>query len=82
MNLNVTTQYTTHPVSGAGKIVAKGHGRQSTVSFDHSISHSRNHGRAAAALANKIFSPDEQRGWLNLKHDDLGNGKHRFYNDN
>lgn len=47
--VTITTQYTTND-KGAGKIVAKGGGKQRTVAYDHSLTPSQNHGAAAGTL--------------------------------
>lgn len=49
--MKIRTQYTTHPTTGAGKIVARGiGGKQKTTNYDHSRSVPANHGIAAANL--------------------------------
>lgn len=51
METVIRTAYTTHPTTGASRIVAKGAGKQRTVPFDPSVSSDRNHGLAAGVLA-------------------------------
>lgn len=51
MSTIIRTSYSTHPVSGAARIVAKGAGKQRTVAFDHSRTMAENHGLAAGTLA-------------------------------
>ena len=46
--------------SGAGIIVAKGHGRQRTHRIDHSKSQQWNEGAAAGLLANVLLDSEQQ----------------------
>ena len=47
--------------AGAGRMVAKGEGKQRTVNYDHSLSVSKNHANAAAELGNALgWKPDEE----------------------
>lgn len=52
--MNITTKHTSN-VNGRGQIVAKGGGKQRTVSLDHSKSNDWNHGNAAGTLALVLF---------------------------
>lgn len=61
----VTTTYTTTKVNGAGRILAKGFGKQKSMPYDHSITVSQNHGRAAAALVRSQVSVDA---WDRVAH--------------
>lgn len=47
----IRTSYVTLPTSGASRIVAKGGGRQKTITYDPALSSDRNHGNAAGELA-------------------------------
>lgn len=71
----IRTAYTTHPTSGASRIVAKGAGRQRTVPFDPAKSSDWNHGNAAGTLALAL-------GWKwhsGIEHDMNDSGtKHGF----
>jgi len=62
--MNIATKYRTN-AKGSGRIIAtgtiEGKRRQATVPYDHSISRNRNHGRAAAALANKASQAEQRR---------------------
>lgn len=75
---NVTTTYGTRK-DGSGIIVAKGAGKQKTVSFDPEQSVDRNHGIAAGTLLRDLVKPD-RRGFVaaTAKHEVLGDGKQRF----
>ena len=46
----ITTKYTVND-KGAGRVVAKGNGKQRTLPFDHGSSIGWNHGQAAGHLA-------------------------------
>lgn len=56
--LRIRTAYKTTK-TGAGRIVAKGGGKQVTKPFDHALSKGDNHGLAAADLALKV----QPTGW-------------------
>lgn len=82
---SITTQHTSN-ASGAGVIVAKGHGKQRTIRVDHSKSDDFNRGAALGALLN-VLTDDRQRAML--KHPSAksrvsvesltdGGGKHRW----
>lgn len=58
--MRITTSYVT-AANGAGKILAKGEGKQRTVPFDHSLSVARNHGVAAGTLALVLVQGDTAR---------------------
>ena len=49
----ITTRYTVTE-KGAGRIVAKGNGKQATVVYDHEHSADWNHGEAAGTLCLKL----------------------------
>lgn len=69
----ITTTYTTTD-KGAGRIVAKGNGKQRTIPFDHEVSVDRNHGNAAGELALVLGLP-----WVDtIVHGPMGGGKHLF----
>lgn len=81
----ITTTKTTTP-TGAGRVVAKGHGKQRTVNWDHSKSADANFGAAAGALLN-VLTDDRQQAML--RHPSGGQrvrvtplteagGRHRF----
>lgn len=61
MHTVIRTAYTTHPTTGASRIVAKGGGKQRTVPFDPSKSSDWNHGNAAAEVARLLFVGDTAR---------------------
>jgi hypothetical protein len=46
--------------NGAGNIVAKGHGRQKTTRWDHSLSVDANLASGAGALLNLLTTPQQQ----------------------
>lgn len=48
--MNITTKHKSN-ASGRGQVIAKGGGKQRTISWDHSVSADRNHGAAAGTLA-------------------------------
>lgn len=48
--MNIRTRYTSN-ANGCGQILAKGAGRQRTVSYDDALSSDANHGNAAGTLA-------------------------------
>lgn len=78
MSTNITTTYGTRK-DGSGIIVAKGAGKQKTVSYDPALSVARNHGAAAGTLLRDLVRPDRRHFvQATAKHVDLGNGKHRF----
>ena len=53
--MQIITQHTSSKNSGRGQVIAKGMGRQLTVSWDHSISPDDNNFEAAQALRDKYF---------------------------
>jgi hypothetical protein len=79
----VTTTYHKNS-NGAGRITAKGKGKQRTVTYDHSKSADSNHGLAAAALLNALLTPMEAAVHRHpsaqdrIAHTGLGNGVHKF----
>lgn len=60
--LTITTTYTSN-AKGAGRVVAKGHGRQRTVPTDPAYSPDQNHAAAAGALLN-VLTDDRQQAML------------------
>lgn len=54
MQITVTTKYSSHPTSGAGRIVAKGAGKQKTLPYNHRATREENHADAAASLFNRV----------------------------
>lgn len=55
--MKIRTAYKTNG-SGTGQIVAKGGGKQRTVTYDHRMTAAENHGAAAGVLANVFgFGP-------------------------
>ena len=71
--MNITTKYTTTS-TGAGRIVAKGGGKQRTLPYDHSASRERNHGLAAGELA-KVLGLT----WSDsVTHMGFNDGTHKF----
>ena len=81
----ITTTQTSN-ASGAGTIVAKGHGKQRTVRLDHSKSDDYNRGAALGALLD-VLTDDRQKAMLRhpsarqrVRVESLtdGGGKHRW----
>jgi len=62
-----------HTASGTPKVLAKGHGRQKTISYDHSKSHEANYGAAAGALLNLLTTDLQQ---AKVKHPSGGQRVH------
>lgn len=58
----ITTTYRTD-ASGKGKVTAKGHGKQRTVSYDPAVDPDTNHGAALGLLLN-VLTDDRQRAML------------------
>lgn len=55
----IVTQY--RPTSaGAGRIVAKGHGKQKTVPINHALSTEGKHGAAVGALLDPMLTPRQR----------------------
>ena len=68
MKVTIRTEYKTR--QGAGRITAKGGGKQRTIPYDHSRSPGQNHGEAAGILGNALgFNSD-----ADLSAVDNGNG--------
>lgn len=57
--MNLTTTYSTKP-NGAGKITAKGQGKQRSVNYDPALSVDANHGGAAGALLTVLLDERQQ----------------------
>lgn len=85
MSFTIITTHTSN-ASGRAQVVAKGHGKQRTVSLDHSKSDDFNRGSALGALLN-VLTNDEQK--AKLRHPSAkqrvrvfsltdGGGKHRW----
>lgn len=72
--LNITTTLV-HTDKGAPKIVAKGSGKQRTISYDHGVSHERNFGTAAGTLALALGVTEYREG---TTHEIVTGAKHRF----
>lgn len=81
----ITTQHTSN-AQGRAQVIAKGHGKQRTVSLDHSKSDDFNRGAALGALLNVLTDARQQ---AMLKHPSAkrrvrvesltdGGGKHRW----
>lgn len=69
----ITTTYGSK-ANGAGKIVAKGGGRQRTVTYDPAVSKERNHGSAAGDVALLLgWKVDDE-----IVHIGFDNGVHKF----
>lgn len=56
---SITTTQSSN-ASGAGIIVAKGHGKQRTTRIDHAKSDDANRGAAVGALLDVLASPEQQ----------------------
>jgi hypothetical protein len=69
----IRTQYTTTS-TGAGRVVAKGGGKQRTITYDHGQSPRRNHGNAAGELALVLGLPWDDR----ITHIGFANSTHQF----
>lgn len=72
----MTTITTTiaHTSTGATRIVAKGKGKQRTISYDHATSHDRQHGEAAGTLALVLGLPNVE----NISHEIVDGNTHKF----
>lgn len=78
MSTNITTTYGTRK-DGSGIIVAKGAGKQKTVSYNPEKDAGYNHGAAAGTLLRDLVRPERRQFLIaTAKHIDLGDGKHRF----
>ncbi len=60
MSFTITTSYHTNPATGAGKVVAKGHGRQRTLPYDHDKGQDGSHGAVVGTLLNALTTPEQQ----------------------
>lgn len=56
---SITTRHTSN-ASGRAQVIAKGHGKQRTVSVDFSKSNDYNDGAAVGALLNVLASTEQQ----------------------
>jgi hypothetical protein len=71
--MTITTKYTTTS-TGAGRILAKGNGKQKTLPYDHAFSDKRNHGLAAGELAKALGLT-----WSDsITHVGFNDGTHKF----
>lgn len=59
MSVTITTTYHAN-ANGAGRITAKGRGKQRTSNYDPARSVDANHAAAAGVLGNVVLSPVEQ----------------------
>lgn len=77
--LTIRTQYTTTE-RGAGRILAKGGGKQRTLPYDHSVSPARNHGLAAGELALVLITGKKARqiAARGFSHIGRANSTHEF----
>lgn len=77
--MNITTTYGSR-ANGSGIVVAKGGGKQKTVSFDPERTPGQNHGDAAGELLKSIVKPGRREFLLTTAKvtDELDNGKMRF----
>lgn len=81
----ITTTHTAN-ASGRAQVVAKGHGKQRTVSLDHGKSDDANRGAAVGALMDVLTTPEQQAklrhpsGGQRVRVESLtdGGGKHRW----
>lgn len=71
--VTITTKHTS-TATGAGRVLAKGGGKQRTIEWDHSVSSARNHGNAAGelALALGLSWHDD------ITHNNVDNSTHKF----
>lgn len=82
---SITTTYTSN-AQGAGRVVAKGHGKQKTVPTNPAYSPDQNHAAACGALLNLLTTPLQQAkvkhpsGGQRVRVDSLSDagGKRRF----
>lgn len=81
----INTQHASNANSGRKQVIAKGHGRQRTVSWDHNLSGEQNHASAAGALLN-VLCDDRQQAMLRhpsggqrvtTSHDEYAPGRFR-----
>lgn len=57
--ITLTTTVTAN-ASGRAQVVAKGHGKQRTISLDHALSDEANRAHAAGALLDVLTTPRQQ----------------------
>lgn len=85
MQFTITTTHTSN-ANGRAQVVAKGHGKQRTVSLDHSKSDDFNRGTALGALLD-VLCDDRQKAMLRhpsakqrvtVESLTSGGGKHRW----
>lgn len=73
MAITITTKHTSN-ANGRGQIVAKGGGKQRTVSYLHEHNSDVNHGLAAGELASVLGLV-----WSDsITHDRMVDGRHKF----
>lgn len=79
--MNITTRHTSN-ASGRGQVIAKGGGRQRTISWDHAKSADHNHGAAAGtlirALNGRIGQPALDDLMSHIVHTVNDDGSHTF----
>lgn len=73
--VTITTTYKVND-KGAGRITAKGNGKQRTISYDHSRTPEQNHGDAAGTLALALDFPKDAADVC--QHVNNGDGTHTF----
>lgn len=73
--LTITTTYKTND-KGAGRITAKGDGKQRTQPYNHAMSPAQNHGDAAGTLALVLGLPSDSADIC--LHRDNGDATHSF----
>lgn len=75
--MRITTTYKTNH-NGTGQILAKGAGKQRTLTYDPALSVARNHGLAAGTLARVLIVGSRARVMAarvaTASHDHKGNG--------
>lgn len=73
MAITISTKHTSN-ANGTGQIVAKGGGKQRTVTYLHEFSADTNHGLAAGELASVLGLAWSE----SITHDRMVDGRHRF----
>lgn len=79
--MNITTRHTSNS-KGTGQVLARGGGKQRTLTWDHAASSDTNHGRAAGELLLAHFGTVGQPAlddlMSNITHTVKDDGSHRF----
>lgn len=79
--MKIVTRHTSN-AAGRGQVIAKGNGKQRTISWDHSKSADWNHGAAAGTLAvalvGKHTGPDADQVVSTAIHTVNDDGSHTF----